>query len=251
MSDIVITTSWDDGHPLDNKLGKLLSNYKIPGTFYIPWVLHEKEMMTKDEIKSLSQEFEIGGHTLNHSVLTQLSKNEMYDEIIRGKEKMENLCGEISSFAYPKGQYNSDAIDAVKKAGFTGARTADYLRCTIKDIFEQHPTIHAFNQILASRGKHTLLTHDKGLAFSMLSSRTIFKHWKELAIKTLDYVFENGGVWHLWGHSWEIDDNDDWNNLSDVLEYAHIEGKKHGAEFLPNNEIPEHFSKNTSVNKID
>ena len=237
MSDIVITTSWDDGHPLDHKLGNLLSSHKIPGTFYIPCKMDEKKFMDKNEIKSLSKNFEIGGHTLNHVVLTGLSKNEMYQEISKGKEDMELICGEITSFAYPKGQYNKDAMDAVKKAGFSGARTADYLRCSIKNIFEHFPTIHAFNQILASRGKHTILSHDKGLSFSMLYSGYIFKHWKELAKGSLDYVLEHGGIWHLWGHSWEIDENNDWKNLSEVLEYAHTQGTKYGAEFLSNGEI--------------
>ena len=71
----------------------------------------------------------------------------------------------------------------------------------------------------------------------MLSSGITFKHWKDLAKKTLDYVFEHGGVWHMWGHSWEIDENNDWENLSKVLDYAHQEGKKYGAEFLSNGEL--------------
>ena len=97
---------------------------------------------------------------------------------------------------------------------------------------------------MASRGKQTFLSHDKDFAFAMLFSRAIFGNWKELAIKTLDYVFEHGGVWHMWGHSWEIDENNDWKNLSDVLEYAYTQGKKHGAEFLTNGEIPSNYKKN-------
>ena len=32
----IITTSWDDGHPLDFKLAELLNKYNLKGTFYIP-----------------------------------------------------------------------------------------------------------------------------------------------------------------------------------------------------------------------
>lgn len=243
MSDIVITTSWDDGHPLDHKLAKLLSKFQMPGTFYIPCKMKEKKLMPKDEIKLLSKQFEIGSHTLNHTILTELSQEEMYNEILRGKELMEEICGKITSFAYVGGQYNDSVIEAVKKAGFRGARTAEFLRYRIRDPYEHHPTVHAYNRILASRWKQIVTSEDKGLAFSTFSSGTIFRSWKDLAKKTLDYVFEHGGIWHIWGHSWELDENNDWENLEDVLLYAHNKGKQHGAEFLSNGEIFEKASK--------
>ena len=31
-----ITTSWDDGHPLDFRIAELLSEYRLRGTFYVP-----------------------------------------------------------------------------------------------------------------------------------------------------------------------------------------------------------------------
>ncbi len=33
-----ITTSWDDGHPLDFRVAELLSKYGLRGTFYIPMI---------------------------------------------------------------------------------------------------------------------------------------------------------------------------------------------------------------------
>ena len=237
MNDSIITTSWDDGNPLDFKLGKLLHSYGISGTFYIPCSIKKKPLMDKEEIKKLSQQFEIGGHNLNHSNLTLLSKDEMHNEISRGKEVLEDICGDLVSFAYPRGQYNNEVINAVKKAGFKGARTAEFLRYKIKNQFEYHPTVHAFNRILASRGKQSVTTNDKGLAFYLLKSRTIFKPWYEIAKKSLDFVLSRGGIWHLWGHSWEINENNDWKNLSNVLDYAKRKGNEYGADFLSNGEI--------------
>jgi len=48
---------------------------------------------------------------------------------------------------------------------------------------------------------------------------------------------ENGGIWHLWGHSKEIEDNNDWQQLERVLEYISLNGKTNNAEFLTNGEI--------------
>ncbi|RZD43513.1 MAG: hypothetical protein CXT78_08090 [Thaumarchaeota archaeon] len=238
----IITTSWDDGHPLDFKIGNILEKNNIPGTFYIPLAMPGKELMSKDKMKILSKKFEIGGHTLTHPTLTELSLEDIEKEVNVGKDELEKIVGEISSFCYPRGQYNSQIIKIVKKSGFNGARTAEFLRYTIKNLFEYHPTVHAYDRILASRGKQTVTTEDKDLSLSLLFSGTIFKTWDHIAKKTLDFVLEHGGIWHLWGHSWEIDDNNDWHRLTDVLEYAKHQGKEHGAEFLTNSEIFKKFS---------
>ena len=72
-------------------------------------------------------------------------------------------------------------------------------------------------------------------------SGTFFKTWDIIAKKSLDYVLVNGGIWHLWGHSWEIDENNHWELLDDVLEYVKKKGKEYGAEFLTNSELFENM----------
>ncbi len=71
----IVTMSWDDGHPLDCKLADLLHRYGIRATFYIP---RRSQLATLDErqVASLSEHFEIGGHTLDHLALTTLSSDE-------------------------------------------------------------------------------------------------------------------------------------------------------------------------------
>jgi peptidoglycan/xylan/chitin deacetylase (PgdA/CDA1 family) len=233
----IITTSWDDGHPLDFKLAKLLSSNKIPGTFYIPLSNDENEVMSSENIKELSKNFEIGGHTLNHKILTLLSEDEMEKEITQGKENLEKICGEVQSFAYPRGQYNKKVINAVKKAEFLGARTGELLHTKMRNNFELHTTVQSVNRVFASKGKQILKSDSKSLSFLLITSGTIFKTWDFIAKKTLDYVLEHGGIWHLWGHSWEIDMNNDWKRLSDVLEYVKTKGSQFEAEFLTNGQI--------------
>jgi len=241
MNKAIITSSWDDGHPLDFKLGKILSKNNIPGTFYIPITNSENKIISENEIKSLAKNFEIGGHTLNHTILTNLSKEEMTREITLGKEKMETICDQISSFAYPGGQYNDEVIDTVKDANFFGARTAELFHIDMKNRFEYHPTVQAVDRIFASRVKQSLMSNNKKLSLFLLTSRNIFKGWDFIAKKTLDYVLEHGGIWHLWGHSWEIEQNNDWEKLICVLNYVKKKGKEHGAEFLTNGEIFKYF----------
>ena len=233
----IITTSWDDGHSLDFKLANILEKNEMPGTFYVPINMPGKKVISKDEIKILSKKFEIGGHTVTHPNLTKLSNEDIEKEVSIGKNELEKIVGEISSFCYPSGQYNSQIMKIVKKSGFKCARTTELFRYKIKDPFECHPTIHAHNRILFSRGKQTITTENKDLSFSLLLSGTIFKSWDHIAKKTLDFILERGGIWHLWGHSWEINNNNDWERLDNVLEYAKKKGKEFGAEFLTNGEL--------------
>ena len=233
----IITTSWDDGDPLDKKLSKLLLKYSIPGTFYIPVKNGNNKLLTNENIQDLSKNFEIGGHTLNHTPLTALSEDVAKDEIMIGKEKLEEICGEIVSFAYPQGKYNDAVTQIVKKAGFRGARTAEFLRTTIDDPFVYHPTVHAYNRILLSKGKQLIFSADRSFSSSLMFSGTFFKTWDIIAKKSLDYVLSNGGIWHLWGQSWEIDENNHWELLDDVLEYVKKKGKECKADFLTNGEL--------------
>jgi len=48
-------------------------------------------------------------------------------------------------------------------------------------------------------------------------------NWDSLAIDLFDQALAGGGVFHLWGHSWEIDARGDWSRLERVLD--HIAGR--------------------------
>ena len=60
-----ITTSWDDGHPLDLRVAELLAKHGLPGTFYVP-MRAEHGTMTTAQLRELSGAFEIGAHTVHH-----------------------------------------------------------------------------------------------------------------------------------------------------------------------------------------
>src|SRR3954447_24640572 len=68
-----ITTSWDDGHPLDARVAELLAKYNLPGTFYVPRT-SEYGTMSAGQLVELSSAFEIGAHTVRHVVLTGISE---------------------------------------------------------------------------------------------------------------------------------------------------------------------------------
>jgi peptidoglycan-N-acetylglucosamine deacetylase len=74
-SGMAITTSWDDGHPLDFRIANLLAKHGIPGTFYLP-LKNVRPTVSPSEIRELSLSFEIGAHTVNHVRLSGLPVEE-------------------------------------------------------------------------------------------------------------------------------------------------------------------------------
>lgn len=208
---VIVTTSWDDGHKLDLRLSGLLKKYNIAGTFYIS--PHNREiipnhLLSDSQVRQLSANFEIGAHTYNHFDLTKIPLDRAEKEIIESKKYLENLLHkEISSFCYPRGQFNPDIKRIVQKAGFRLGRTIKRFETTMGvDPYSLPTTVHVYDHL-----------QDLVNIPLILLNKTI--SWDSLAIKFFDRVNAQGGIFHLWGHSWEIDKNGDWERLENILKY--------------------------------
>lgn len=89
--------------------------------------LTDKLMMSSQQIKMLSESgMDIGGHTMTHPILSNLTPEEALTEIKVGKETLEQIVGRrIRLFAYPNGKpgqdYNQDHVSMVRELGFDAA----------------------------------------------------------------------------------------------------------------------------------
>jgi peptidoglycan/xylan/chitin deacetylase (PgdA/CDA1 family) len=210
MKNATVTTSWDDGNVLDMKLAELLNRYHLPATFYISMEnknMPGKKRLPKDDIQTLSAQpaFEIGAHTMTHPKLSRIDDDAAREEITISKHTLENWIGKpVNSFCYPFGDYLPKHKQMVENAGFSIARTVERFRTDIgKDRLALPTTVHAYQHL-----------SDVSLLFSKK-----YLHWDELAIALFDKAFKEGGVFHLWGHSWEIEKRGDWNRLERVFAY--------------------------------
>jgi peptidoglycan/xylan/chitin deacetylase (PgdA/CDA1 family) len=220
----IITTSWDDGHSLDLKLAELLAKYDIPATFYIPIscpsINHvEGKRIDSPDIRNLASQFDIGGHTYNHVKLAEIPAEQAKWEIEHGKKELEDITGKpVTTFAYPYNSFNSRAVSLVSEAGFKGARTTDYFSRQLDNPFKMKTTGTASNSSqLRRKAFYSLNSFDFQLWKYFFRKNLLFKSWKEAALDMLDFVANNGGIWHLWGHSWELEKNNDWANLEEIF----------------------------------
>lgn len=84
-------------------------------------------MMTTAQLRSLAQAgMDIGGHTVNHPILTACPAEEARREMREGKETLEDLLGRpVTLFAYPNGRpgkdYRPEHAVMARELGFTAA----------------------------------------------------------------------------------------------------------------------------------
>lgn len=135
-----VILTFDDGHldtyevalPILKKFGMCAVIFAI-GNRNLRYALWDQKyegrcpLMTDDQIRlAHGAGFEIGAHTMTHPTLTNLSREEMVEEINGSKKSLENLLGEeILSFAYPYGRLNRRVYELTQKAGFKFACGVD------------------------------------------------------------------------------------------------------------------------------
>lgn len=245
----IVTTSWDDGGPTDLRIAELLHNRALRGTFYVPLSNLGHSVLDKAGLRLLTKNgFEVGGHGLSHRILPDLPVEEIDREVGICKQMLEEILGrEVSMFCYPRGRHNRYVQQSVKKAGYQGARTTQMLAVRLAfGQFEMPTSVQAYPHVkltyvknLAKRGMirglHEYIAH-----FSRLDS------WVEIGRKLFDLVLLEGGVWHLYGHSWEIEQLGIWDDLREILDYV---CKRDGVTYLSNREVIDFVPVNSAIGR--
>lgn len=200
----VLTLSYDDGVVQDKRLVKILDKYGIKCTFNINSGKYCPEpndgvrgRMTKTSAIQLFKDsgHEVAIHSYSHQFLERLSAAEVIYEITEDKRNIEKDFGIIArGMAYPFGSYNDVVVDILCKCGIEYCRTT---KSTESFKFPENwltlnPTCHHNNKRLMELA---------GL-FAEKENR-----WKQAE------------MFYLWGHSFEFDDNDNWNVIENFSEY--------------------------------
>ena len=202
-----LTFSYDDGTIYDKKLVSLLKKYDMKATFNLnSGLLGQKEhrmingintdfsQIEPWEVKTVYADQEVSSHTVNHSSIVGLSPNMGAAEVLKNKQKLEELTGRpVRGFAYPYGSYNELAEEILSACGIEYARTADSSNDfdIPQDFLEWHPTCH----------------HD---APELL----------KLAEKFCNDDSLQPQLFCIWGRSYEFAQKDNWQVLEEFMKYV-------------------------------
>lgn len=210
--------SWDDGALEDIKLFDLHEKYEIPGMFFIPTRNREgRAVITPDILRKVeSKNILFGGHTENHTYLTDIPIEMVEQEIVQNKVYLENELGhKIEHFCLPGGRYNEEILKIVYKY-YKTIRTADTMNFKYKKEVLK-PTFHFY-----PRGNKSLL----GNALrnkSYLKALNIILDYKSDYFRLITNLVEkeqNVGesIIVIWGHSWEIEKYQLWDKLEKFMQ---------------------------------
>lgn len=229
----IVTTSWDDGDCADLKIAELLRSRRITGTFYIP-INYRARPLGHSEWRALASEgFEIGAHGYSHRHLRGLPPAELAQEVESSKDILEEVLGrEVEMFCYPRGRYDANTVRALKNCGYKGARTVRMLatRPTINP-FDMPTTLQVFPHAPLTYFKNVARAHSLESLQSCLVQMSRLGRWVDLGKRLFDVALKNGGVWHLYGHSWEIERLGLWDGLRELLDYI---SRRDGVRYVPN-----------------
>jgi peptidoglycan/xylan/chitin deacetylase (PgdA/CDA1 family) len=194
----------------------MLKQYGLKATFYVSprnkeWT--KGDLLTQNEIREIGNDFEIGSHTVTHPRLPTIPESRARQEIIDSKAILEDITGQgIMSFCYPGGAYTSVHPHLVQDAGYRFARTVIRYAFRVDKPYEAPTSLHGCNH-------WSDLWKIAGFAkFQPIAIRH-FLEWDSLGRAMFDRVAGTGGVFHIWGHSWEIDQNNDWERLEGMFRY--------------------------------
>lgn len=108
---------WDERAQQVAEIGRHLTAEPLPKDL----------MLTTEQLRTLHNAgMDIGAHTASHPILARTPNTEAWNDIRRGKQRLEHLLNtEIRVFAYPNGRPSTDYlpvhVEMVRELGFIGA----------------------------------------------------------------------------------------------------------------------------------
>jgi hypothetical protein len=161
---------------------------------------------------------EVGAHTVSHVDLT--TATDPLGELVNGKRYLEDVLGEeITAFAYPLGRFDSRVSRLAQKAGYRLARTT--VAFSTQRTFNPYQMPISFQFVPQTRAIHTRHAlrerNLKGLLTWSARWRceTALDRLAQLAIEDARHL---AGIFHIWGHSQEIDSYRLWAELKALLQ---------------------------------
>lgn len=132
----------------------------------------ERSILPANGLRELCKAgFTIGSHTRTHAHLTDISDNQVRDEILSSRMHLEDMLGmQVSHFAYPYGLVNETARNTVAEAGYlTACSTRSGFNRQGADLFLlRRIDVSGFDKMWHFRQKLRFGINQASLAFPIL-----------------------------------------------------------------------------------
>lgn len=141
------------------------------------------------------------------------------------------------SFCFPFGRFRGEHIQQVRDSGFSLARTVELMSLDTPRVRHGMAIMPTTLQAL-SGGPFTFLKNSiKRARVGNLVRHAAVRRpgWVATLEAVLEIAAEQGGVVHLWGHSWEVEQHSQWQNLDRA--FLLLARYRHKAGYFSNGEL--------------
>ena len=219
-----LTLSYDDDTRPNIKFCEILDKYGLKCTFNINSGLFKDDddtsvsrTMKKTEAleffnKCLDNGHEVAVHSCRHPFLESLPPSMATLEVINDRIALEKMFGRIiRGMAYPQGTYDDELVNCLRACGIAYART-------------------------------TYQTEKFDIPTDWLRLPSTCRHKNprlmELAKKFAESAPRRPQLFYLWGHSYEFDDDNNWDLIENFAKYT---GGRDDVWYATNIEIYEYI----------
>lgn len=200
FKDKAVTLSYDDGVIADKRMVEILNKYGIKCTFNISsQILNIPGRLTNEEVLEVYKGHEIAAHGQYHKALADIATPLAVLDVINGKKELEDLTSQrIIGMAYASGSFNDDVVDILDKCGIKYCRTTHSTKEFFipNDWLRLDPTCHHNDPELMD------------LARQFLEEQPAY------------YWARHAKLFYLWGHSYEFDNDSNWEVLEEFCKYV-------------------------------
>lgn len=190
-----LTMSYDDGTTADKRLVDIFNRHGIKGTFHLnAGLFGTGNRLTEAEAVPLYAGHEVSAHTLTHPTIARCPKEQIVYEVMEDRKRLEQLFGcTVRGMSYPNGSFNKEIKQMLPMLGIEYARVVEATGSfgMPDDWHEWKPTCH----------------HNKQL----LSHAETF-----VGLHKSQYLY----LMYVWGHSYEFDNDNNWELIEQFCEYA-------------------------------
>lgn len=220
---MIFVSSWDDGHPLDRRVADMYLERGLSTTFYVPLSNCEgRPVMVHEDLRAIdSCGFEIGNHTANHRYLDTLSAMQVQQQIVEGKKGLEQILGhKVAGFCFPGGRRPAISVARLEMFGISYARTVENLRTDMNFNTFQIPTTlqfypHSWKVLLRNA---LYAPNHLARKFELIACRARKGRSLAALANMIDSMANDDIVFHIWGHSWEVEKLEAWHDLGLLLD---------------------------------
>ncbi|HEX7643168.1 MAG TPA: polysaccharide deacetylase family protein [Noviherbaspirillum sp.] len=218
----IFSISIDDGGLSDIRVAEILARHGMRGTFFIP--IHNREgarVLGQAQIREIGRQFELGSHTYDHCFLDAVDWRTAGFQVRQGKHRLEEMTGAaVPGFCYPGGKFSKAHESLVAEAGFHYARSTRSLCLDIGRRYAMGTTCQFYPHAAGAYVRNYLRQGDWAGRRRGLLAALRGRDWLSRIYALFELACDEGGVFHLWGHSGDFDNCGIWDEFEAFIAYA-------------------------------